>query len=165
MHSEVDGGGAGRWWDWALLVEDGQSARVNSLAKHCIECDVHTREVKYQSNKAIVYLRQDAHLITAHFSDGKFSQRKSKLDPREPLKAADCERLNQQFEEACIQSKSDRCTIENSSASLYLLSELINKYAGISYKSLNQRCKKACSTGKTMDRSTFFRQVCRRKGG
>jgi hypothetical protein len=51
----------------------------------------------------------------------------------------------------------------NSSSANYFMIATEDKYANISYRDLNGRCKKACSTGRAMDRQTFFKKVCRRE--
>jgi hypothetical protein len=154
-------GSGTRWWDWKLIVDDGKQAIIKPLADGCLECDIQVERLNSRSNEIVFVYRQQKHRITARFHEGQLTTQKSKLDPHEPLDEETCDALFGSFEE-CRSSTSCRMTLALSNASRFGVLRTEDRYAGISVEGLDRLCKAACSNGKTMNRTTFFKKVCRR---
>jgi hypothetical protein len=154
------GTGSGtRWWDWKLIVEDGNKGTIKAFAHECLECDIHVERLRRGSNQVDFVYRQEQHRISAHFRAGQLSMRKSRLDPHEPLDKETCDGLYQSLE---MCKSNSMCSIGGSTAGHFFLLRTADRYAGFSGEAFERQCKAACSTGKAMDRSTFFKKVCRR---
>ena len=152
-----DGSGL-RWWDWKLIVE-GKRSSIKTLAIDCIACDIREQNLKPHLDEVDFVYRQKQHQISAKFRGGVLSIRRTKLGPLEPLPEGDCDRLYGGLERC---SHGGPCSVGSPNSQHFFVMEIEDKYAGISYRGLDQQCQAACSTGKTMDRGTFFRNVCRR---
>lgn len=148
-----------RWWDWKLIVEDGKQAAVKPLADGCLECDIRVEKFEPYSNNVNFVYRQDKHRVSARFRAGQLSIRKSKLDPREPLDKETCDGLYQYLQ---LCKSNSICSMRGGTAGNFFIGRTEDRYAGFSGEPLDTQCKEACSTGTVMDRSTFFKQVCRR---
>jgi len=155
-------GSGTRWWDWMIVVEDGNKAVVKTLADGCLECKIDVELLKFGSNRVDFAYRQKGHRISAHFRDGALSIRKSKLDPHEPLDQGTCGGLYEKLEACKSKPNSVDCTMRDNTADNFFILRTEDHYAGISSEVLDLQCKAACTTGKAVDRSTFFKQVCRR---
>jgi hypothetical protein len=128
--------------------------------------------LKFRSNEVTFTYRQEQHLIAVTFRAGNLSVRKRKLDPHEPLDKESCDFLYEALygsPDGCIKKYPNPnhryCTVGQANSGHFFVVGVEDKHAGISYKGLQRLCKAACSTGKAMDRSTFFKQVCRRQSG
>jgi hypothetical protein len=159
-------GSGTRWWDWKLIVEDGTRSVIKPLADACLECDIQVDRLNFRSNEVVFTYRQKQYLKVGTFRAGQLAIQRSKLDPHEPLDEQTCEALFQDLEE-CKSTKpsSLNCTMMGSTATNFLVRRTEDHYAGISSEHLERQCKVACSTGKAMDRTNFFRNICRRKTG
>jgi len=162
----ADGSGV-RWWDWKLVVEDGKRATIKALADGCLECVIRVEKFKPYLNEVDFVYRQDKHRVSARFRAGELSTRKSKLDPHEPLAKEYCNFLYDGLARCKAKYTTPDPNIScsmagGSQAGHFGVLRVENNYAGISIETLDQQCRNACSTGKAMDRSTFFKQVCRR---
>ncbi|UPK40862.1 hypothetical protein IVB18_50535 (plasmid) [Bradyrhizobium sp. 186] len=153
----ADGNGI-RFWDWKLIVEDGRRGTIKSLADQCIDCNIRVEKLDPHSNQADFVYRQKQQRVSARFRNGAFSIRKSKLDPLEALPGEDCDRLYSALD-SC--SRRHSCAVASSNSQHFFVTEMEDKYAGISYSRLNQQCSEACSTGTPVDRVTFYKRVCR----
>ena len=140
-----------------IIIEDGKRTSIRSLATQCIECDIRSQNLRANSDEVEFVYRQNQQRITAEFRDGALTVRKAKLSRREPLPNEHCDRLYSSWED-CSRS----CSIGMSQSEHFFLEEMEDKYAGFSYRGLDEQCKAACSTGNAMDRAAFFKKVCRR---
>ena len=156
-------GTGNRWHDWKLIVEDGKKAIIMPLAEECLECDIRVEKLNFQSNEIVFTHRQAKQLQTATFRAGRFTLRKSKLDPQEPLDEETCGYLFGGYE-YCSKAERDTvdCSMAQANSGHFALLRIEDQYAGISYEGMQRMCRAACSSGKAMDRATFFRKVCRR---
>jgi hypothetical protein len=157
-----------RWWNWKLVVEDGKKATVKTLAKECLGCNIHVERLNFPSNEANFGYRQNGHQVTGRFSAGDLAIRRRRLDPNEPLDEETCDWLYESLA-SCKHNyphdpnSSSACSIwGGSNSGHFAVLQVENDYAGISYDGLDAQCKRACSTGTAMDRTTFFKKVCRR---
>jgi hypothetical protein len=157
-------GSGTRWWDWKIIVEDGQQARIKSLADECLECDIWIERLNFLSNEVVFAYRQKQHRIMARFHAGELTMQKVNLNPREPLDEDTCNALFGNYEDCRNFDTSDpkNCKMSLSNASHFGLLRTEDRYAGFSYGDMGRLCKAACSTGKPMDQKTFFKKVCRR---
>jgi hypothetical protein len=157
-------GSGTRWWDWKLIVENGSKASIKTLADGCLECDIHVEGLKPRSNEVAFTYRQEKHRVVATFHAGQLAMRKSRLDPYEPLDKTTCDALFGNYQECrSPERNATDCKMAQANASHFGLLRTEDHYAGISYEGLGRLCKAACSTGKAMDRLTFFKHVCRRR--
>lgn len=166
-------GSGTRSWDWSLLIENGDKGTVKSLAKGCLGCAIRVEKLKYSSNTVSFVFRQARHRVSARFRDGVLSIQRVKLDPSEPLARETCNALYENYFhgelEACIEHRRNSdpasslgCAIAGkSNAGHFFLLQVENDYAGISRESLEQECKKDCSSGTPKVRATFLRKICR----
>jgi hypothetical protein len=157
-------GTGNRWHDWKLIVEDGKQALIKPLAEECLACDIWVEKLNFQSNEIVFTHRQAKQLQTASFRAGRFTVRKSKLDPQEPLDEDTCGDLLGRYEycRKAERNTSD-CSMALANSGHFSLLRIEDQYAGISYEGMQRMCKAACSSGKAMGRKTFFKKVCRRE--
>ncbi|MBR1151205.1 hypothetical protein [Bradyrhizobium sp. JYMT SZCCT0428] len=156
-------GSGTRWWDWKLIIESGKQAVIKPLANQCLECEIKIERLEVQLNEIIFSYRQEQRLISVRFHSGQLTMRKSKLDAREPLDEDTCGMLFGNYEECRSTERNPAdCTMAHANSSHFSILRAEDRYAGISYGSLQRLCKAACSTGKAMGRTAFFKKVCRR---
>ncbi|MDN5006160.1 hypothetical protein ACFQZO_35515 [Bradyrhizobium sp. GCM10027634] len=155
-------GSGTRWHDWSVIAEDGKRGTIKELASACLECEIKVKRLGPSSNEALFIYRQEQHLVTARFHEGRLTMRKSKLDPHEPLGKEDCGGLFGIMKQ-CKETKPNSfyCTTMGSTARNFFIRRIVDHHSGFSIGRLEQQCRAACSTGKLMDRKSFFKRVCR----
>ncbi len=162
LTTHPDGSGS-RWWDYSLIVEQGEHGRVKTIVDGCFSdsCEIRATQVNHGADDVRFHVgRSEGSKMTAHFNAGVLSIRKRRISPKEPLNAETCARLFEELNECSelgASNKSD-CPSEYSSRSQvtnFFFVGIENDFPGFSREKFDQACRTACIT-----RGVAKRRLC-----
>jgi hypothetical protein len=163
-----DGSGS-RWWDYSLIVEQGEHARVKTIVVGCFadSCEIRATQVNHGADDVRFHVgRSEGSKITAHFNAGVLSIRKRRINPKEPLNAETCTRLFEALRQCNEPSNQSDCPSEYSSASQsinFFFVGIENDYPGFSRKNFDQACRAACIDRRAVGRQEVDQMFCQRR--